>query len=239
MLSKILVLELTWVLLFDRMSDRAGPSLPPYDPIGPTRLVSPRLYYPVELSRPLTYRDFENGVMRVCDPLTAPPCFCPSRDMYPYPVWVVHQLERERTDLAYMATGERREREYIVDEYHRLFHAQDRIIDEVEAKLAATTQQLTGVTQQLTAATEQVTAQAQEIERLRQRLQHQEARLQRAREDLEPTIEISSSTGHAEPQGSGYSVNQSDASSADQPGQQGDGGALGHSDSEPSEGFWA
>ncbi len=237
MLPKLLALELTWVLLNDRMTDGAGPSQPPHDPTIPSPLGSPRPHYPVALSRILSYYDYEDGVTRVCDPLAAAPCFCPMRDPFPYPTWVVHQIDRERGDLLRVAAEERRERQSIVSEYHRLFVAQEEMLDQVEAKLADAAQQLIGVTQQFTTATAQLTAQAQEIDRLRQRLQHQEARLQRAREDLEPTIEISSSAGHAEPQGSGQSVNQSGAAHAGQPGPHVAGGAGGHSESEPSEGY--
>ncbi|WP_157056286.1 hypothetical protein [Candidatus Burkholderia verschuerenii] len=118
-----------------------------------------------------------------------------------------------------------------MEEYHQLFQMQEGILDEVETKLADTAHQLTDVTQQLTTVTQQMTAQAQEIERLRQRIQHQEERLQRVRQDVEPTIEISS--GHVEPQGSDHSVNQSDAAHVAQPGQHAAEGTGGHSDPEP------
>lgn len=216
------------------MKDDAGPSQPPHDPTTPSRLGSPRSHYPVDIPHTMLYYDYEAGVTRVCDPLAGALCFCPMRDPFSYPVWVVHQMDRERRDLFRVATEERREHISIADEYHKLFGAQERILDEVEAKLAGTAQQLTEVTQQLTAVTAQMTAQAQEIDRLRQRLQHQEERLQRVRQDVEPTIEISS--GHAEPQGSYHSVNQSGAAHADQPGPQAAGGAGGYSESEPSEG---
>ncbi len=215
------------------MTDAAGPSQPlRHDPTAPTRLGSPRLPYPVDIPHTMLYYDYEAGVPRVCDPLAEEICLCPMRDPFPYPTWVVHQIDRERRDLFRVAMEERRGRQSATDEYHQLFRVQDGILDELEAKLADTAQQLTETTQQLTAATAQVTAQAQEIDRLRQRLQHQEERLQRVRQDVEPTVEISSSV-HAEPQGSDHSVNQSGAAHAASPGPQ---VAGGHSESEPSEG---
>lgn len=216
------------------MNDDAGPSQPPHDPTIASRLGSPRSHYPVDLPHTMLYYDYEAGVTRVCEPIVGAPCLCPMREPYPYPTWVVHQIDRERRDLLRVAIEERRERVIIVDEYHQLFGAQERILDEVEAKLAGTAQQLTEVTQQLTTVTAQMTAQAQEIDSLRQRLQHQEEKLQRVRQDLESTIEISSD--HAEPQGSDHSVNQSGAAHADHLGAQASGGVGGHSESEPSEG---